>query len=128
MTNKNTKFFNATSKTKSVTEKQLREAVRRMVRRVMLKEAEAAAAEEEETPAEEPQAEPKPAPSPEVEAELDAAFQTATDYMIQKLTQSNATPGAEDLTDMVSQILDRFTTSSEERLNILKGIRNNIVH
>ena len=47
---------------------------------------------------------------------------------IRKLTQTTGTPGAEDLVDMLSQVIERFTTSSEERLNLLKGIRNNTVH
>jgi hypothetical protein len=138
MANKRTtKFFEAISKTKPATEKQIREAVRRLVVK-MLKEQE----EEEETaeedptapdatntdPKAEPQAEPQAEPAPEEEEGLNADFQTATDMFIRKLTQSTGTPAADDLVDMLSQVIEHFTTSSEERLNLLKGIRNNTVH
>ena len=137
--NKTTNFFEAISKTKSVSEKQVREAVRRLVTKMLKEQDEEENAEEapEEDPnatpttppaKAEPKPEVKPEPAPEEEEGLNADFQTATDMFIRKLTQSTGTPAAEDLVDMLSQVIEHFTTSSEERLNLLKGIRNNTVH
>lgn len=137
-------------KAKLTRERALREAVRILVRK-MIKEAEETedpAAEEEapedaatantatptppaqqEPPKEEPKEEPaQPEPAPEEEEGLNADFQAATDMFIRKLTQSTGTPSADDLVDMMSQMVERFTTTSEERLNLLKGIRDNTVH
>ena len=140
--NKTTKFFEAMSKTKPASEKQIREAVRRLVVKMLREQEEE---EEEETAEEDPTAAPtpmpptpetkpkpepqaQPEPTPEEEEGLNADFQAATDMFIRKLTQSTGTPAAEDLVDMISQLIERFTTTSEERLNLLKGIRNNTVH
>lgn len=141
MANKRTtKFFEAISKTKPATEKQIREAVRRLVVKMLKEQEEEETAEEDPTatdatstepkaePQTEPKAEPQAEPAPEEEEGLNADFQTATDMFIRKLTQSTGTPGADDLVDMISQVIEHFTTSSEERLNLLKGIRNNTVH
>lgn len=138
---KTTNFFEAISKTKPASEKQVREAVRRLVAKMLKEQDEEEEGAEEETPEEapttpptkaEPKAEPKPEPkaepAPEEEAGLNDDFQAATDMFIRKLTQSTGTPVAEDLVDMLSQVIEHFTTSSEERLNLLKGIRNNTVH
>lgn len=137
-------------KAKLTKERALREAVRILVRK-MIKEAEEAedtAAEEtpedaattpnptaptapepakQEPSKEEPAKQEPPAEEPEEEG-LNADFQAATDMFIRKLAQSTGTPSADDLIDMMSQMVERFTTSSEERLNLLKGIRNNTVH
>jgi hypothetical protein len=122
-------------------EQALREAVRVLVRK-MIKEAEETekdpaaeeapedatatpdAAAKQEPTKQEPE---QPEPAPEEEG-LNSDFQTATDAFIRKLAQSTGTPSADDLVDMMSQMIERFTTTSEERLNLLKGIRNNTVH
>jgi hypothetical protein len=96
--------------------KALREAIRALVYRV-LKEG-----EEETTAKEEPVAQPEPE-----EQELGGDFQNAVDLFIRKTSQSQDTVTVDDLTDMLSQIIDRFTTTSEERLNLLKGVRNNVI-
>ncbi len=133
-------------KAKLTRERALREAVRILVRK-MIKEAEEAetdpAAEEapedptatpdaaakqepaKQEPAKQEPAQPEPAPE---EEGLNPDFQAATDAFMRKLAQSTGTPSADDLIDMMSQMVERFTTSSEERLNLLKGIRNNTVH
>jgi len=123
-------------KTKLTKERALREAVRILVRK-MIKEAEEDAvdaatpntAATPEPPKEEPKQKPaQPEPAPEEEEGLNPDFQAATDMFIRKLTQSTGTPSTDDLVDIISQIVERFTTTSEERLNLLKGIRNNTVN
>jgi hypothetical protein len=96
--------------------KALREAIRALVYRVLKEE------EEETTAKEEPVAQPEPE-----EQELGGDFQNAVDLFIRKTSQSQDTVTVDDLTDMLSQIIDRFTTTSEERLNLLKGVRNNVI-
>jgi len=115
----------------------LREAIRRLAVKVLREEEEKAA---EETPEETPTAAPTPAPetapeekptpeeAPEEEEGLGGDFQTAVDMFTRKISSSQDTPSGDDLIDMLSQVAEKFTTTSEERLNLLKGIRNNIVH
>jgi len=122
---KTTSFFEKMSKTKSISEKQLREAIRRMVRKT-INEAEEEKPVVPEVPQAKPEA-PKPEPAPEEEAGLSGDFQTATTAFIRKLA-SAGTPSKEDLVDIISQVLDHFTTTSEERLSLLKGVHSNIVH
>jgi len=127
-------------------ERALREAIRRLALKVLREEEEKTAEEtpEEETPEadpttattaptadpaakEEPQEEPAPEEAPEEEG-LGGDFQTAVDMFARKISLSQDTPTNDDLVDMLSQVAEKFTTTSEERLNLLKGIRNNIVH
>ena len=44
-----------------------------------------------------------------------------------KIGSSQDTPSGDDLIDMLSQVAEKFTTTSEERLNLLKGVRNNVI-
>jgi ribosome-binding protein aMBF1 (putative translation factor) len=115
-------------------ERALREAIRRLAFKV-LREEEEAEKKAEEAPEEEPAPE-QPAPeqpaSQEAPAEeeqgLGGDFQTAVDMFTRKIGLSQETPSSDDLVDMLSQVVEKFTTTSEERLNLLKGIRNNTVH
>lgn len=131
-------------------ERALREAIRRLAVKVLREEEEKAAEESpegapEEAPEanpsapttaptadpaaeEQPQEEPAPEEVPEEEEGLGGDFQTAVDMFARKISLSQETPTSEDLIDMLSQVAEKFTTTSEERLNLLKGIRNNIVH
>jgi outer membrane biosynthesis protein TonB len=127
-------------------ERALREAIRRLALKVLREEEEKKAEEApEETPEEDPTAattppapekapeeapeeEPAPEEAPEEEEGLGGDFQTAVDMFTRKISLSQDTPSNEDLVDMLSQVAEKFTTTSEERLNLLKGIRNNIVH
>lgn len=121
-------------------ERALREAIRRLAVKVLREEEEKAAEEaSEETPEETPTAtttptpetapeeEPTPEEAPEEEG-LGGDFQSAVDMFTRKISLSQDTPSGDDLVDMLSQVAEKFTTTSEERLNLLKGIRNNIVH
>ena len=121
-------------------ERALREAIRRLAVKVLREEEEKAAEEaSEETPEETPTAtttptpetapeeEPTPEEAPEEEG-LGGDFQTAVDMFTRKISSSQGAPSGDDLIDMLSQVAEKFTTTSEERLNLLKGIRNNIVH
>jgi len=131
-------------------ERALREAIRRLAVKVLREEEnkEEVPAEDaaEETPQEDPAATPTPTATPEPAAEekpqeepaaeevpeeeegLGGDFQTAVDMFTRKISLSQEVPTNDDLIDMLSQVAEKFTTTSEERLNLLKGIRNNIVH
>ena len=121
-------------------ERALREAIRRLAVKVLREEEEKAAEEaSEETPEETPTATPTPTPETAPEEEptpeeapeeegLGGDFQSAVDMFTRKISLSQDTPSGDDLVDMLSQVAEKFTTTSEERLNLLKGIRNNIVH
>lgn len=121
-------------------ERALREAIRRLAVKVLREEEEKAAEEaSEETPEETPTATPTPTPETAPEEEptpeeapeeegLGGDFQSAVDMFTRKISLSQDTPSGDDLIDMLSQVAEKFTTTSEERLNLLKGIRNNIVH
>jgi len=105
-------------------ERALREAIRRLAFKV-LREEEEAEKKAEEAPEEQPA--PQEAPAEE-EQGLGGDFQTAVDMFTRKIGLSQETPSSDDLVDMLSQVVEKFTTTSEERLNLLKGIRNNTVH
>lgn len=98
---------------KSLMENSLRQLIRKEIYRLM--EAE----ETEEVPQEEPQ--------PEEEEGMSADFEEALNYFIRKLRSSTDSVGDDDLVEMLSTVIDTFTSSNESRLNILKQIRNNVV-
>ncbi len=97
---------------KSLMENSLRQLIRKEIYRLM--EAE----ETEEVPQEEPQ--------PEEEG-MSADFEEALNYFIRKLRSSTDNVGDDDLVEMLSTIIDTFTSSNESKLNILKQVRNNTV-
>jgi len=102
-------------------EKALREAIRRLAIK-QLREIKALREGEDEEVEKEQQ------PEEEVEAGLEDDFQSAVDVFTRKISLSRQTPTNEDLIDMLSQVVERFTTTSEERLSLLKGIRDITIH
>ena len=74
--------------------------------------------------------EPKEKPQPEAPAEepgLNADFQAALDLFVRKLRSSTESVGTDDVVEMAGSFIDMFTGSSEEKLNVLKSIKSNIV-
>ena len=71
--------------------------------------------------------ETQPEPEPEEEQGLDPKLEAITSGYIRKLKDSGAQVGAEELVEMLSSVIERFTDSSEQKLNILKSIKTNIV-
>ena len=71
--------------------------------------------------------EAQPEPEPEEEQGLDPKLEAITSGYIRKLKDSGAQVGAEELVEMLSSVIERFTDSSEQKLNILKSIKTNIV-
>ena len=80
---------------------------------------------EQEAPKQEKQ--PKPEPEPEEEEGLDPKLEAITSGYIRKLKDSGVQVGAEELVEMLSSVIERFADSSEQKLNILKSIKINIV-
>jgi hypothetical protein len=127
------------NKKQGISENLLRKYIKNEIRRIM-------EADEEETPSAppapivktKPAAKPaeKPAEKPVAEPEetseenqgLNADFQAAMNTFIQKLKSSTEPVEHDDLINMVGDIIDRFTTSSEAKLNILRTVKTNIVH
>jgi len=75
-----------------------------------------------------PKQEKQPEPEPEEEQGLDPKLEAITSGYIRKLKDSGIQVGTEELTEMLSSVIERFTDSSEQKLNILKTIKPNIVH
>ncbi len=98
-------------------------ALRLMLRKEIVKLLEAE--EEQEAPEQEEQ--PEPEEEPEEEQGLDSKLEGITRYYIRKLKDSGAEVGTEELVEMLSTVIEQFTASSEQKLNILKTIRTNIV-
>ena len=71
--------------------------------------------------------ETQPEPEPEEEQGLDPKLEAITSGYIRKLKDSGAQVGVEELVEMLSSVIERFTDSSEQKLNILKSIKTNIV-
>jgi hypothetical protein len=99
-------------------------ALRLMLRKEIVKLLEAE--EEQEAPEQEEQ--PEPEEEPEEEQGLNPKLEGITRYYIRKLKDSGAEVGTEELVEMLSTVIEQFTASSEQKLNILKTIRTNIVH
>lgn len=72
--------------------------------------------------------ETQPEPEPEEEQGLDPKLEAITGSYIRKLKDSGVQVGTEELVEMLSTVIERFTDSSEQKLNILKSIKTNIVH
>ena len=98
-------------------------ALRLMLRKEIVKLLEAD--EEQEAPEQEEQ--PEPEEEPQEEEGLDPKLEAITSSYIRKLKDSGAQVGAEELVEMLSSVIERFTDSSEQKLNILKSIKTNIV-
>ena len=71
--------------------------------------------------------EKQPKKEPEKEEGLDPKLEAVTSNYIRKLKDSSAQVGTEELVEMLSNIIERFTDSSDQKLNILKLIKTNIV-
>ncbi len=100
-------------KIQSNTEKQLREAIRSIIRKIVLKEGE-----------EQPASPDKKAP------EVDKAameIELATANFLRKLSSVATTMPIESLAEVLAQITEKYTVSSEERLNTLKAVRDRII-
>lgn len=94
-------------------------ALRSMLRKEIIKLLEAEG--EQEAPEQEEQPEPKE------EQGLDPKLEGITSGYIRKLKDSGVQVGTEELVEMLSTVIERFTDSSEQKLNILKLIKTNIV-
>ena len=99
-------------------------ALRLMLRKEIVKLLEAE--EEQEAPEQEEQ--PEPEEEPEEEQGLNPKLEGITRYYIRKLKDSGTEVGTEELVEMLSTVIEQFAASSEQKLNILKTIRTNIVH
>tara|TARA_R110000868_G_scaffold277562_3_gene537379 strand:+ start:494 stop:829 length:336 start_codon:yes stop_codon:yes gene_type:complete len=98
-------------------------ALRLMLRKEIVKLLEAD--EEQEAPEQEEQ--PEPEEEPQEEEGLDPKLEAITSGYIRKLKDSGVQVGTEELVEMLSSVIERFTDSSEQKLNILKSIKINIV-
>ena len=58
---------------------------------------------------------------------LPADLEAATNIYVRKLKETSDGLEDSDLVEMISTIITAFADSSEHRLNILKGIRSNII-
>ena len=79
--------------------------------------------------AEETEKEPeeKEVPEPEEELGLNSKLEAITSNYIRKLKDSGVQVGTEELVEMLSTVIESFTNSSEQKLNVLKTIKTNIV-
>ena len=102
------------NKKKNLKENVLRSYIRREIAKIM-------EADEEQAPEEAPKEEP-------AEEEEDySQFEAIAQNMVRKLKDSGVSVGNEELVVMVSNIIEAFADSSEQKLNILKGVKSNIV-
>lgn len=120
------------NKKQAISENLLRKYIQNEIRRMM-------EAEEEETPSappaptvktkpvEKPVEKPEPEETPEDTQGLNADFQAAMNAFVQKLKSSTESVEHDDLINMVGDIIDTFTSSSEAKLNILRTVKTNIV-
>jgi len=97
-------------------------ALRSMLRKEITKLLEAD--EEQEAP----EQEEKPEPEPEEEEGLNPKLEAITSGYIRRLQGSGVQVGAEELVEILSSVIERFTDSSEQKLSILKLVKTNIVH
>lgn len=120
------------NKKQAISENTLRKYIQNEIRRMM-------EAEEEETPSappaptvktkpvEKPVEKPEPEETPEDTQGLNADFQAAMNAFVQKLKSSTEPVEHDDLINMVGDLIDTFTSSSEAKLNILRTVKTNIV-
>jgi hypothetical protein len=100
-------------KKKNLKENVLRSYIRREIAKIM-------EAEEEQAPEEAPKEEP-------AEEEDYSQFEAIAQNMVRKLKDGGVSVGNEELVVMVSNIIEAFADSSEQKLNVLKGVKSNIV-
>ena len=106
------------NKKATLAENVLRKYIRNEIKKLM-------EADEEQSTEETPEVEPEPE---EEEEGLNADFDAATSRYIGKLKDSSNSVEESDLIDMVSTIITAFAGSSEQKLNVLKAVKTNIVH
>ena len=98
-------------------ESSLRRFIRQEIQRIR---------EAEETEAPEGETEEQPEEQPEEEG-LDPKLQAITSSYMKRLKDSGVGVGGEELIEMLSDVIETFTQSSDTKLMVLKGIRNKIV-
>lgn len=101
-------------------------ALRLMLRKEIIKLLEAD--EEQEAPEQEEQPEPEPEEVPQEEEGLNPKLEAITSGYVRRLQGSGVQMGTEELVEILSSIIERFTDSSEQKLNILKSVKTNVVH
>ena len=101
-----------------INENNLRSLIRKEITRIMEVD------EEEQVPVEEPVEEP------EVDQEegLDPKLQAINSMYIKRLKDAPVSVGTEELVTMLSEVIERFNFTSEQKLSILKGIKSNTIH
>ena len=100
-----------------INENNLRSLIRKEITRIMEVD------EEEQVPVEEPVEEP------EVDQEegLDPKLQAINSMYIKRLKDAPVSVGTEELVTMLSEVIERFNFTSEQKLSILKGIKSNTI-
>ena len=100
-----------------INENNLRSLIRKEITRIMEVD------EEEQVPVEEPVEEP------EVDQEegLDPKLQAINSMYIKRLKDAPVSVGTEELVTMLSEVIERFDFTSEQKLSILKGIKSNTI-
>ena len=129
------------SKKQTLAENLLRQYIRKEIKKIMEADEEggeptATASTEKPAPKPTPKPEEKPEETPEETPEeepeeeegLNPDFQAAYNNFIAKLKGSTGSVTSEDVVEMASNFINSFTGSSEEKLNVLKTIKSNIVH
>jgi hypothetical protein len=104
-----------TNKKSKLAENALRSLIRKEI--VKLMEADQEAPESEETPE---------VPAKE-EAGMSKYLQNLTSALITKMRNSSEPVEGSDLIEILAKVMEEFTSSSEERLNILKAVKTNVV-
>ena len=101
-----------------INENNLRSLIRKEITRIMEVD------EEEQVPVEEPEVE-----EPEVDQEegLDPKLQAINSMYIKRLKDAPVSVGTEELITMLSEVIERFDFTSEQKLSILKGIKLNTI-
>lgn len=106
-----------TTRRSKINENALRSMLRKEISKLLEVEGDQEAPEQEEQPEEEPQE----------EEGLNPKLEAATSSYIRRLKDSGVQIGTEEITEMLSSVIERFADTSEEKLNILKSIKINIV-
>ena len=94
----------------SLAENALRKYIRKEITKLM--EAEQEAPEKEE---------------PEVETGMNKYLESLTNALITKMKNSLESVEDSDLIEILTRVIEEFTSSSEERLSILKAVKTNVV-
>lgn len=105
-----------------INENNLRSLIRKEITRIMEVD------EEEQVPVEEPVEEPE-VEEPEIDQEegLDPKLQAINSMYIKRLKDAPVSVGTEELVTMLSEVIERFNFTSEQKLSILKGIKSNTI-